>query len=280
MSEKTLDFTYYTNYNFVIKNSIPKRYYFLQGETQMSIIKPDDKLTLFGLTRQEAAIYRTLCREDVPLTGYEIAKLTGISRSNVYAAVGALTDKGAAYIMEGSPARYSPVSPKEFCGNYLRKLEGFSEELQKELPTATHRTDGYITVNGSQRIMDTVRGMLASVRERVYIAADSEFISDIAADLAGLLEREMKVVIITPETDLLPEGVISYRADCGKGQIRIIADGASVLTGELCRDGSPCSCLFSTKENLVSVLKESLKNQIELIRLREEQINPGAGADN
>ena len=242
----------------------------------MSISNADDKLTLFGLTRQEAAIYRALCREDAPLTGYEIAKLTGISRSNVYAAVGALTDKGAAYVMEGSPARYSSVSPKEFCGNYIRKLEGYSEELQKELPAAVHSTVGYITVNGSQRIIDTVRGMLSSVRERVYISADSGFISDIADDLKGLLDRGMKVVIITPETDAVPEGAIIYHAECGEGQIRIIADGASVLTGEISRDGLPCSCLFSTKENLVSVLKESLKNQIELIRIREEKVIPQA----
>lgn len=239
----------------------------------MSITKADDKLTLFGLTRQEAAIYRALCREDVPLTGYEIAKLTGISRSNVYAAVGALTDKGAAYIMEGSPARYSSVSPKEFCGNYIRMLAGFSEELQKELPKATRHTDGYITVKGRSRIMETVHGMLSSVRGRVYISADSQFIGDISSDLNDLIGHSIKVVIITPEIDNLPDSAIIYNADCGAGQIRIIADGSCVLTGEISPDETPCSCLFSTKENLVNVLKESLKNQIELIQLKNQHNN-------
>lgn len=258
-------------YTFVC-NSISKKYH-CKGGAYVAITKADDKLTLFGLTRQEAAIYRALCREDVPLTGYEIAKLTGISRSNVYAAVGALTDKGAAYIMDGSPARYSSVSPKEFCGNYIRKLEEFSEQLQKELPKSTHHTDGYITVNGRSRIMETVRGMLSSVKGRVYISADSQFIGDIASDLNELITHGIKVVIITPETAHLPDGAIIYNADCGAGQIRIIADGSCVLTGEISPDSTPCSCLFSTKENLVNVLKESLKNQIELIRLKNQHDN-------
>ncbi|MDE7013559.1 MAG: TrmB family transcriptional regulator, partial [Kineothrix sp.] len=42
-----------------------------------------EKLMGFGLTRQEAAIYLCLYGKD-GLTGYEVSKQTGISRSNVY----------------------------------------------------------------------------------------------------------------------------------------------------------------------------------------------------
>ena len=40
-----------------------------------------EQLILFGLSRQEAAIYLCLLQNE-ELTGYEVAKLTGISRSN------------------------------------------------------------------------------------------------------------------------------------------------------------------------------------------------------
>lgn len=59
-----------------------------------------EKLMMFGLTRQEASIYLCLNRNGT-LTGYEAAKLTGISRSNVYNALAGLTEKGAAYLMKG-----------------------------------------------------------------------------------------------------------------------------------------------------------------------------------
>ena len=45
-----------------------------------------DKLMLFGLTRQEASIYLCLAA-NAEVSGYEVAKITGISRSNVYNAL-------------------------------------------------------------------------------------------------------------------------------------------------------------------------------------------------
>ena len=62
----------------------------------------------FGLTRQEALIYVELLVKGKQ-TGYEIAKETGISRSNVYSVLAALAEKGAAYVIEESAKRYIPV---------------------------------------------------------------------------------------------------------------------------------------------------------------------------
>ena len=42
-----------------------------------------ERLMEFGLTRQEASIYQCLLTEG-KVTGYEVAKQTGISRSNAY----------------------------------------------------------------------------------------------------------------------------------------------------------------------------------------------------
>ena len=51
-------------------------------------------LMSFGLTRQEARVYVLLLGEGA-LSGYEAAKRLGISRSNAYAALAGLVDKGA-----------------------------------------------------------------------------------------------------------------------------------------------------------------------------------------
>ena len=64
-----------------------------------------EKLMAFGLTRQEASVYLCLYQKGT-LTGYEAAKVTGISRSNVYNALGGLVEKGAAYLLEGSSSKY------------------------------------------------------------------------------------------------------------------------------------------------------------------------------
>ena len=90
----------------------------------------NDALMCFGLTRQESTIYLTLL-SDGALTGYEVAKRTGISRSNTYTALACLVDKGAAWLMEGTPVRYIPVEIEEFSNNKLKHLEQMSEQAGK-----------------------------------------------------------------------------------------------------------------------------------------------------
>ena len=75
-----------------------------------------NKLGLFGLTRQEATLYLCMYRYR-GITGYEAAKYTGISRSNVYSGLSGLADKGAAYLEQGSASRYIAVPIEKFCEN-------------------------------------------------------------------------------------------------------------------------------------------------------------------
>ena len=77
-------------------------------------------LKAFGLTGQEATVYITLLEHEA-MTGYEVAKETGISRSNVYGALAALVDKGAAYVMEGETSKYTPVMIENFCKHTIKQ---------------------------------------------------------------------------------------------------------------------------------------------------------------
>ena len=70
--------------------------------------KAIEYLMHFGMSRQEATVYLRLI-EAGKQTGYEIARDTGISRSNVYASLAALVEKGAAYLVEEDAKRYIPV---------------------------------------------------------------------------------------------------------------------------------------------------------------------------
>ena len=80
-----------------------------------------ERLMYFNLTRHEATLYMALLAES-SLTGYEGAKLTGISRSNTYTALAGLVDKGAAHVTEDTATRYTPVPFDEFCENKIRQM--------------------------------------------------------------------------------------------------------------------------------------------------------------
>ena len=220
-----------------------------------------DNLVLFGLTRIEAQIYSTLLSHG-EMTGYEVSKETGVSRSNVYAGLSALVEKGAAYLIEGEAAKYTPVEIKKFTENVISKMERTAGELEKQVPAKIVQSTGYITILGSENIRNKIREMLNSTELRLYILAPGKIISEFDEELKNLVADGKKVVILTDEYKL--KGAKVYETKPEEGQIRFITDSAYVLTGEL-TDSPHDSCLYSGQQNLVNVMKEALKNKIILL---------------
>ncbi len=223
-----------------------------------------EQLTHFGLTKQEATIYRTLLCEG-KLTGYEAAKLTGISRSNTYTALAGLVEKGAAYLIEGTATRYTPVPLEEFCNNKIHQLQDFKSDLLKNALAPCKEVDGYITVKGEKHILRKMKNMLTDAKQRVYLSIAKETADTLLPELQDGVLRDLKIVVITNAPFELP-GAIVYHAEKAQNQIRLITDSASVLTGDI-SEGENATCLYSQKKNLVDLFKESLKNEIKLIEL-------------
>lgn len=232
----------------------------------MSDIMFTEYLKRFGLTGQEALIYEVLLKND-EMTGYEVSKETGISRSNVYSSLAGLVDKGAAYLMEGEPIRYLAVSVEKFCDHTMYQLEQCTAYLKEHAPEPKDHHEGYITIQGSTHIRDVIRDMIKNCEMRLYILAESALIKDYETELLNLIAEGKKVVILTEDYEL--PGAVTYLTQPDKGQIRFITDSSYVLTGEL-RDSDGDACLYSGQHNLVAVMKEALRNRIRLIELHEE----------
>lgn len=225
-----------------------------------------DHLMLYGMTRQEATIYIDLCRTG-QLTGYEAAKLTGISRSNVYNALASLAEKGAAYVMDGASSKYVPVPIAEFCSNKLHQLEEVKEALIECLANPRETEEGYITIEGYRHILDKFRNMILSAEKRLYLAASHEWIEKMQDDLLAAHNRGIKIVLITDQNSDLKDITI-YTAPRIPGQVRLIIDSEYVLTGEITGKNTD-TCLYSGQKNFVAVLKDALRNEIKLIELEE-----------
>ena len=243
-----------------------------------------EKFLLFGLGRQEAVIYLCLLKNR-ELTGYEVAKLTGISRSNVYNGLASLVEHGAAYVLEGASTRYTAVEIQEFCDNRLRFLKETEKFLVENVPKPVVSSEGYITVEGYGHICDKIHHMLMGAKKRVYFSATGVFLEKWKAEIAELVSRGSKVVLISEDDadvfagrEKLRDDIIFYRvpqslresgAGEGKRQVRLIIDSEYVLTGEVIGRSSD-TCLYSAQKNFVSVFKDAMRNEIELIRMKEQ----------
>lgn len=221
-----------------------------------------ENLTEFGLTRQEAVIYQCLLVEG-KLTGYEVAKSTGISRSNAYGAIAALVEKGGAYLVEESAKKYVPVKLEEFCDNCIRKLEKGKSWLTEHTPDEKVEEVGYITIDGEDHILNKMKNLILYAEERVYISCTHTYLELVETELRKLLAQQKKVVVITDKA-IDYEGAKGYISENRGTQIGIITDSRYVLTGEF-GDGSGNTCLYSGQKNFVELFKGALANEIKLI---------------
>lgn len=262
-----------------------------------------DNLSSFGLTRIEATIYITLLSHG-SMTGYEIAKETGISRSNVYNSLATLVEKGAAYTMQEEASKFVPVKVETFLQNTLKELEKKADFIIQHAPKPVEQETGYITIKGSRHIKDKITEMLNFTDLRLYIMAESSLILKYQSQLIALTNNEKKVVILTDKDILEKNGSpklagikvknsksngkddgksdskgdgknankksqksesVIYITELQKGQLRLISDSTYVLTGEATGSESD-TCLYSGQPHLISIMKEALKNKITLLQ--------------
>ena len=195
----------------------------------MDTNKAIEYLMHFGMSRQEATVYLRLI-EAGKQTGYEIARDTGISRSNVYASLAALVEKGAAYLVEEDAKRYIPVHVQEFCGNRIRRMEEEQKWLDMNLTGEQKEEEGYVTIDGQEHISDKIHNLLANVEERVYCSCSGVCLEQLKGQLKELTEKGKK--------------------------------------GEYGQE-SRNTCVYSGQRNFVTLFKTALANEIELIKIRE-----------
>lgn len=227
-----------------------------------------EKLMEFGLTRQEALIYECLLGEG-KTTGYEVAKLIGISRSNAYNSLASMTEKGAAYMVEeGSTRKYVPVALGEFCKNRIRTLEENKKWLCSHMPTEKDHVEGYITIEGAANILNKMRNLLESAREKVHISCTRNYLLLLVEELEQLVRMQKRVVVVTDQP-VRVDGAKVYLGNPRGTGVGLIVDSKYVLAGEY-GEGSPNTCLYSGQKNFVKLYRTALSNEIKLLAMQKE----------
>lgn len=231
-----------------------------------------ESLMKTGFTRHEAMLYMTLCSEG-ELTGYEAAKIASIPRSNAYLALAGLVEKGGAYKIEGDTSKYAAVPAKELIFNIRKQLEQVYRYIEENIPARAQVNEPYLTVSGKKNVIDKLCYLITHAAERIYISTSPRELEYIRHELEAARDRGLKVVIIS-SPEFVMDGVIIYKNEKKPGQIRLIADTEHVVTGELGDEGES-TCLYSKNRNLIDLIKDSLTNEIKLIKIQDMKQNNG-----
>lgn len=213
-------------------------------------------LKKIGFTQQEAVIYIELCHHH-EMTGYEAAKQSGISRSNAYAALSSLVDKGYAYVVEEQSAKYTPVPKDELMINARRDFESNMRIIDEKLNFTTLNQEPYVTIKGEKHVVDKLKNIITQAELRLYVSGDDEVIKAVEKELRHAADRGLKVVVLSqnPVKDMTHQ---HYFSD-GGSSLKLIADTKEVLAGTL--DQS----LYSKNGTLVQLIREAFINEITLL---------------
>jgi sugar-specific transcriptional regulator TrmB len=131
-------------------------------------VRPRDQvlaeLQKLGLSGYEAKAYMALISADTALTGYEVAKVSGVPRSTVYEILSNLLSKGIVFLAEenGGTAGYMALPPRALIARLRRDFDDSLGSLSRNLPglrlpvkaSLSHHLSGHSVVR--QRVLDMI----------------------------------------------------------------------------------------------------------------------------
>ena len=94
---------------------------------------PIEQLQQLGFSQYEAQAYVALLQRS-PLTGYELAKVSGIPRPNIYPVLARLEERGAVVRLEDADGtHYAPIAADELVARLQSQLHGSLEAARSSL---------------------------------------------------------------------------------------------------------------------------------------------------
>jgi len=203
---------------------------------------PIDKLVRIGFSEYEAKAYVAMLREN-PITGYQLAKLSGVPRSMIYEVLGKLTARGAAMTLrkEGS-TQYAPVPADEFLDQLQREHEALVDSLKDDLTAMDAVSDlEYVwNIDGHENIMAKAQEMIEQAGRRIYLSLMPATFYTLRPALQEVIDRGVRVVVYSTGDLELPGGhvIVTSAPETANERVEglwlvLVVDGEEVLIGEL-----------------------------------------------
>ncbi len=218
-----------------------------------------------GLSPTEASVFTILCKHG-SLTGYEVAKMTGISRSNVYAALYSLQDKGRCFASEGETTKYIAQSKDELLLSIKRESEIVLKEINDYYPAEVISSEPYITIKGYDNVLTKLKNTMLLAHSHLYLLCPTDLI-DLIHDELLEISSKIRINIISEKSLSLSPDIKIYHRNRNFDGFHMIVDTETMLTGQI--SGSAPQCLFSKDPSLVRLMKESFATELDIIKLNK-----------
>jgi hypothetical protein len=199
-------------------------------------------LQRLGFGEYEARAYAALLQHS-PANGYELAKLSGLPRANIYGVLQKLEERGAVVSMDTpSSTRYAAVPPDELTqrldARFRDDLEAARSSLDELSNPVQHEyvwnTEGYAA------LLEQARTLLDGARGRVLVAVWPQESPHLAASLDAATSRGVEITTLCLGACAVECGgcrgsIFRYRAapEHSSRWLLVVLDGEEMLAGEI-----------------------------------------------
>jgi HTH-type transcriptional regulator, sugar sensing transcriptional regulator len=240
-----------------------------------------------GFGEYEARAYLALLQHH-PVTGYELAKLSGVPRPNIYSVLQKLEERGTVGRLESNnTTRYVPVAPEEFLTRIGQHFQATLATVQHALQEVAKPTEPTYVSNmqGYANMLAQARALIDGTSAQLLIALWPDEASSLAHELT---QAELRGVDITTLC------LAACPQECGgcRGHIyrykvvdtqparwlMLMPDNREVLIGEIA-DGGETSLVRTRQRLLIDMTTWFIWHSIALAALLDAAENLEAKLD-
>jgi HTH-type transcriptional regulator, sugar sensing transcriptional regulator len=201
-----------------------------------------EMLQKLGFGEYEAKAYIALLQRS-PLTGYELAKASGIPRPNIYSVLPRLEERGAV-VQVDTPAgtRYAPVPPAELTRRLGQRFQHELAEADGALQEVSSPVEREYVWNtrGYSALVDQARTLIDSAERDLLVAVWPEETQELAGNLRAAQERGVAITTLclracAHECGGCRGSVFRYRMspESHTRWLVVVSDGAEMLAGQV-----------------------------------------------
>lgn len=230
-------------------------------------------------TESESKAYITLLQNGA-ITGYEVSKRSGVSRSKVYNVLESLREKGAVLVSKQSdPVLYTAVSVEELLARMRNVVAKKFEAVDSELShfNANDVSDELWYIKGYENVMNRCRHLIKNAKESVLLEVWNDDIDEIVKELQ-IFENDNKHCAVvyydnSHKYDLPLKNVYAHGFEAnmleennGERWINLVIDDNELLFGHL-KGYKDVEVIWTKHRPMVFLARENTRHNIYCLKL-------------
>lgn len=237
-----------------------------------------ETLKQLHFTEYEAKAYLALL-EEAPLTGYAVARNSGVPRSRIYEVLDSLVIRGDILASHGDKPQYTPVPAKELIKNRRIKAEENFQLAEKSLAdfeSSTSDRENIWNIAGRTEILDKVKASILKAEKRILLEIWKEEYEELESELRQAAEKGVEVTIIAygEITSDFAKVYLHYMGDkiteeYGGQWIVFSRDDSEVIAGVVSLD-KDSRAAWSMHVGLVMPITEFIVHDLYLMEMMEK----------